>query len=330
MNAPSPIDPTTYYSPAELDPEPPRSSSRRRRQVAAGLVCGIVVAALLLAALVIPAGSDDNSADAAGSDSPADTDDQDAKDVSSQTGAGRSGSTTSTSLDPTGSSADGPGFPGGSGGSTAAPPLLETIGDIVLEPGVYERDLVLRNTGGSPLTWNATPETGDQLSPASGVIPAGDQVIVHLTADPYSTGSKQWTHNAIIHSDGGDAQIALHGTTLLPAQPEIVGGTQVNVLGNVYVFANGAINVGLQIKNDGDLPLNISFEPAAGALAQGGPDHVIEGGQIEFVAFSLCGKPAPAVLTTYDIPVSISVDGNYIGSIFLRFNQNAAQPTGPC
>jgi hypothetical protein len=223
------------------------------------------------------------------------------------------------------------GFPSGgaAGASPSAPPQLETITNIVLDPGVYERDLVLRNTGGSPLTWSATPHPGDTLSVTNGVIEAHSETVIHLTADEYSTGSKNWTHTIIVHSDGGDAQIDVQGTTLLPPMPQIVGGTQVNQFGNVYVFDNGHINVGLQIKNEGDLPLDISFATGPGGRVHI-PHHQIEGGQTQFIAFSLCGHPAPLVATQVVFEVYVDAGEYGQGTLIFRFNLNAGQPTGPC
>jgi hypothetical protein len=96
------------------------------------------------------------------------------------------------------------------------------------------------------------------------------------------------------------------------------------------VFPNGAINVGLQIKNDGDLPLDISFATAAGARVQGDPHRQIGGGQIEFVGFSLCGHPAPVVPTQIDIELYIDAGPYGAGTLILRYNLMAGQPTGPC
>lgn len=226
----------------------------------------------------------------------------------------------------------GPAGPAAPGGAQipAGPPRLEVIPSIVLDDGVYETDVVLRNTGQAPLSWHASTESGDVAAPGQGVIPAGGQAIVHVVADEYASGSKEWTHRLVVHSDGGDATVDLHGTTLLPPMLDLAGGTYVNQLGNVFVFPNGAINVGLQLKNDGDLDLHLTRSIGANGKILGAADEVIEGGQTEFLAFSLCGVPVPAVATSVDVHVLFDAGAAGVLPAVFRFNLNAGQPTGPC
>ena len=223
-----------------------------------------------------------------------------------------------------------PGVPGAGPPAPLGAPHLEVVPSIVLDDGVYETDVVLRNTGGSALSWNATTEPGDVVAPAQGVIPPGGQAILHVIADEYATGSKEWTHRLVVHSDGGDAAVDLHGTTLLPPQLELVGGTQVNQFGNVFVFPNGAINVGLQLKNEGDLDLHLTRSIGANGKVLGAAEDVIEGGQTKFFPFSLCGVPVPAVATSVDVHVQFDAGAAGAFPAIFRFNLNAGQPTGPC
>jgi hypothetical protein len=108
-----------------------------------------------------------------------------------------------------------------------------------------------------------------------------------------------------------------------------VGGTFVNNPGNVFVFPQGALNGGINFKNEGDLPLGIHAEVGPSGRV-GTPDVEIEGGQSFFIGFSVCGIPAPVVNTSYDVQASIDFAGIGTYQIVLRFNLNAGQATGPC
>jgi hypothetical protein len=170
------------------------------------------------------------------------------------------------------------------------------------------------------------------VTPAEGTIEPGGTMELHVSYDWTQHPVKHWVQTIEIASNGGAASVDVTGTTLLPPQFQITGGSYAFHAGLVYHFAPGQLTGSFTFKNDGDLYL--SADLTAGALNVS-TDHIgLVGGSETAVFLDVCGlQILPPAVPGIPVVRTIHVDTNtWQGSFDLTvvFTLLPGQPTPPC